>query len=279
MHIVGSVGIAKSEFSSRRGEDYNSHNSPGHTESPDNESSSSSSFHFLFLFLLLLLLLPLVILILLLPPHLAGFEAAQMFLSSREVPDIWKMDMSQILDSSSSDDEDDEEEKESDDEEEGDEEKKKKHIKEEVSVDMTTGVTDAAGKVRYLRLCVCLCVSVCVCVCLCVSVSQPDEEPDPEERDHFLQQLYKFMEDRGEMSCFTPCFYSSCCDRYERTPLFSCRDYQGSTLASYYRHENHSPFGEIPRFETKMGDLRQSCRSDEKIFSWGGHGGIPENEL
>ena len=165
MHIVGSVGIAKSEFSSRRGEDYNSHNSPGHTESPDNESSSSSSFHFLFLFLLLLLLLPLVILILLLPPHLAGFEAAQMFLSSREVPDIWKMDMSQILDSSSSDDEDDEEEKESDDEEEGDEEKKKKHIKEEVSVDMTTGVTDAAGKVRYLRLC----VSVCVCVCLCLS--------------------------------------------------------------------------------------------------------------
>ncbi|XP_036926993.1 AT-rich interactive domain-containing protein 4A isoform X1 [Acanthopagrus latus] len=103
VHIVGSVGIAKSEFSSRR-----------------------------------------------------GFEAAQMFLSSREVPDIWKMDMSQILDSSSSDDEDDEEEKESDDEEEGDEEKKKKHIKEE-----------------------------------------PDEEPDPEERDHFLQQLYKFMEDRG----------------------------------------------------------------------------------
>ncbi|XP_071354685.1 AT-rich interactive domain-containing protein 4A isoform X2 [Trachinotus anak] len=87
-----------------------------------------------------------------------GFEAAQMFLRSREVPDVWKMDMSQILDSSSSDDEDDEEEKESDEEEEDDEDekKKKKHIKEE-----------------------------------------PEEEPDPEERDHFLQQLYKFMEDRG----------------------------------------------------------------------------------
>lgn len=26
---------------------------------------------------------------------------------------------------------------------------------------------------------------------------QPEEEPDPEERDSFLQQLYKFMEDRG----------------------------------------------------------------------------------
>ncbi|CAJ1074930.1 AT-rich interactive domain-containing protein 4A [Xyrichtys novacula] len=86
-----------------------------------------------------------------------GYEAAQVFLRSREVPDVWKMDMSQILDSSSSDDEEDEEEKESDEEEDDeDEKKKKKHIKEE-----------------------------------------PEEEQDPEERDHFLQQLYKFMEDRG----------------------------------------------------------------------------------
>uniref|UniRef100_A0A672SE01 ARID domain-containing protein n=1 Tax=Sinocyclocheilus grahami TaxID=75366 RepID=A0A672SE01_SINGR len=30
-----------------------------------------------------------------------------------------------------------------------------------------------------------------------LSLKQPDDEPDPEERDHFLQQLYKFMEDRG----------------------------------------------------------------------------------
>ncbi|XP_070787236.1 AT-rich interactive domain-containing protein 4A-like [Enoplosus armatus] len=86
-----------------------------------------------------------------------GFEAAEMFLRSREVPDVWKMDMSQILDSSSSDDDEDEEEKESEEDEEDEEEKKKKkHIKEE-----------------------------------------PEEELDPEERDHFLQQLYKFMEDRG----------------------------------------------------------------------------------
>uniref|UniRef100_A0A3Q3FZ30 AT-rich interactive domain 4A n=1 Tax=Labrus bergylta TaxID=56723 RepID=A0A3Q3FZ30_9LABR len=76
------------------------------------------------------------------------------FLKSREVPDLWKMDMSQILDSSSSDDEEDEVEKESDGEQDNEEEKKKKkHMKE--------------------------------------------EELDPEERDHFLQQLYKFMEDRG----------------------------------------------------------------------------------
>lgn len=45
---------------------------------------------------------------------------------------MWKMDLSQILDSSSSDDDDNEEEKESEDEEDEEEKKKKKHIKEEV---------------------------------------------------------------------------------------------------------------------------------------------------
>lgn len=33
-------------------------------------------------------------------------------------------------------------------------------------------------------------------VCLC---DQMEEEQDPEERDQFLQQLYKFMEDRGQL--------------------------------------------------------------------------------
>ncbi|XP_068194232.1 AT-rich interactive domain-containing protein 4A isoform X2 [Antennarius striatus] len=82
-----------------------------------------------------------------------GFDAALMFLKNRDVPDVWKMDMSQILDSSSSEEEDDEDEEK---EESDEDEEKKKHIKEE-----------------------------------------PEEELDPEERDHFLQQLYKFMEDRG----------------------------------------------------------------------------------
>ncbi|XP_048341861.1 AT-rich interactive domain-containing protein 4A isoform X2 [Sphaerodactylus townsendi] len=31
----------------------------------------------------------------------------------------------------------------------------------------------------------------------CRQSQPPEEEPDPEERDNFLQQLYKFMEDRG----------------------------------------------------------------------------------
>uniref|UniRef100_A0A669EXE1 AT-rich interactive domain 4A n=1 Tax=Oreochromis niloticus TaxID=8128 RepID=A0A669EXE1_ORENI len=58
-------------------------------------------------------------------------EGAQMFLSSKEIPDLWKMDMSQILDSSSSEDEDNEEEKESEEEQDDEEEKKRKRIKEE----------------------------------------------------------------------------------------------------------------------------------------------------
>jgi len=37
-------------------------------------------------------------------------------------------------------------------------------------------------------------------------------------------------------------------------------------------HENPSPFGEICRFETKIGDLRDSCRSKEFLF-WG-RGGV-----
>ncbi|KAM4723892.1 AT-rich interactive domain-containing protein 4A [Anableps anableps] len=86
-----------------------------------------------------------------------GFEGAQMFLRSREVPEAWKMDMSQILDSSSSEDDKDDKESEADEEEEdNEEEKRKKHIKDE-----------------------------------------PEEEADPEEKENFLQQLYKFMEDRG----------------------------------------------------------------------------------
>ncbi|XP_041704021.2 AT-rich interactive domain-containing protein 4A [Coregonus clupeaformis] len=83
-----------------------------------------------------------------------GLDGAVHFLKTKVVPDSWKMDMSEILESSSSDEEDTEG-KESDDEEEEEEEEKE----------------DAND--------------------------EPEDEADPEERDHFLQQLYKFMEDRG----------------------------------------------------------------------------------
>uniref|UniRef100_A0A673J6C5 AT-rich interactive domain-containing protein 4A-like n=1 Tax=Sinocyclocheilus rhinocerous TaxID=307959 RepID=A0A673J6C5_9TELE len=76
---------------------------------------------------------------------LPGFEAAHYFLQARQVPDNWKVNLSEILESSSSDEED--------------------HSK------------DGEGEEKE---------------------KEPEpEEPDPEERDHFLQQLYKFMEDRG----------------------------------------------------------------------------------
>ncbi|XP_077909890.1 AT-rich interactive domain-containing protein 4A isoform X3 [Halichoerus grypus] len=81
-----------------------------------------------------------------------GLQKASIFLKTRIVPDNWKMDISEILESSSSDDEDGPAE-------ENDEEKEKEAKKEEEEV--------------------------------------PEEELDPEERDNFLQQLYKFMEDRG----------------------------------------------------------------------------------
>ncbi|XP_036397504.1 AT-rich interactive domain-containing protein 4A isoform X1 [Megalops cyprinoides] len=77
-----------------------------------------------------------------------GFDGALLFLKDRVVPDTWKMDMSEILESSSSDEEDAEGK---------DSEEDEKEVEEE----------------------------------------EPEMELDPEEKDHFLQQLYKFMEDRG----------------------------------------------------------------------------------
>ncbi|XP_018619677.1 AT-rich interactive domain-containing protein 4A isoform X2 [Scleropages formosus] len=77
-----------------------------------------------------------------------GCDEALLFLNTKTIPESWKMDMSEILESSSSDDEDGEDKDGEEEEKEADEE-------------------------------------------------EPESEPDPEERDHFLQQLYKFMEDRG----------------------------------------------------------------------------------
>ncbi|KAM8921267.1 AT-rich interactive domain-containing protein 4A [Pelodytes ibericus] len=79
-----------------------------------------------------------------------GVKETIRFMKSRTVPESWKMDMSEILESSSSDDEDGEADA-------SDGEQKKQEEDE----------------------------------------AEPEEEADPEERDNFLQQLYKFMEDRG----------------------------------------------------------------------------------
>ncbi|XP_012824464.2 AT-rich interactive domain-containing protein 4A isoform X1 [Xenopus tropicalis] len=79
-----------------------------------------------------------------------GVQDAIAFLISKTIPEKWKMDMNEILESSSSDEEDGE-----DDACDSDQNKE-----EEVE-------------------------------------TEPEEEADPAERDIFLQQLYKFMEDRG----------------------------------------------------------------------------------
>ena len=85
---------------------------------------------------------------------LAGHKAAVSFLRTQEVPELWKMDMSQILDSSSSDE--DEEaggrEKDSEEEEEG---KKKRNIKEEVRrawVDLAAGLSSLVLALEDMRL-------------------------------------------------------------------------------------------------------------------------------
>ncbi|KAM9381097.1 AT-rich interactive domain-containing protein 4A isoform 2-T2 [Phaethornis superciliosus] len=81
-----------------------------------------------------------------------GLQEASTFINTKCVPRNWKMDISEILESSSSDEEDGAAA-------EMDEEEEKREEKTEEVV--------------------------------------PEEELDPEERDNFLQQLYKFMEDRG----------------------------------------------------------------------------------
>ncbi|XP_021258908.1 AT-rich interactive domain-containing protein 4A isoform X5 [Numida meleagris] len=85
-------------------------------------------------------------------PKKAGLQEASTFLSTKVVPRNWKMDISEIMESSSSDEEDGAAA------ETDEEEIKREEKNEEVT---------------------------------------PEEELDPEERDNFLQQLYKFMEDRG----------------------------------------------------------------------------------
>ncbi|KAM4665897.1 AT-rich interactive domain-containing protein 4A isoform 4-T4 [Amazona ochrocephala] len=81
-----------------------------------------------------------------------GLQEASTFLSTKAVPRNWKMDISEILESSSSDEE-----------------------------DGATAGTDEEELKREEK----------------TEEVVPEEELDPEERDNFLQQLYKFMEDRG----------------------------------------------------------------------------------
>ncbi|XP_056400966.1 AT-rich interactive domain-containing protein 4A isoform X2 [Hyla sarda] len=81
--------------------------------------------------------------------EMPGIKEAIAFFNSRTIPSSWKMDISEILESSSSDEDD--------------------------------GDAEASDGERNKE----------------DDEAEPEVEADPVERDNFLQQLYKFMEDRG----------------------------------------------------------------------------------
>lgn len=108
---------------------------------------------------------------------LTALDAALEFLQQFVVPSTWKTEVKE--ESSSSEDEEEEEEGEQEEDASGEEE--------EVEAEALTcsyAHIYLPGKTR---------ISNCLVSCL-----QEEVEPFPEERENFLQQLYKFMEDRGE---------------------------------------------------------------------------------
>lgn len=109
---------------------------------------------------------------------LTALDAALEFLQQFVVPGTWKTEVKE--ESSSSEDEDEEEE-------EGQGEDAKGEDEEVEAEPCTCFYPHNLHKVEKKRPSNCL-----------VSRLQEEVEPFPEERENFLQQLYKFMEDRGE---------------------------------------------------------------------------------
>ncbi|XP_008428478.1 AT-rich interactive domain-containing protein 4B isoform X1 [Poecilia reticulata] len=103
----------------------------------------------------------------------AALDAALEFQRKQAVPGSWKTEVKEESSSSEEDDEDEEDEQEED--ASGEEE--------EVS----------AGTASHR----CILRVEMILICSLVSCLQEEVEPFPEERENFLQQLYKFMEDRG----------------------------------------------------------------------------------
>lgn len=105
-----------------------------------------------------------------------ALDAALEFQQQFVVPSTWKTEVKEESSSSEDDNEDEEEEQEED--ASGEEE--------EVEAEACTRSSSPQppSEERFSN-------------CL-VSCPQEEVEPFPEERENFLQQLYKFMEDRGE---------------------------------------------------------------------------------
>lgn len=108
--------------------------------------------------------------------HLTALDAALEFQQQQVVPNTWKTEVKEESSSSEEDDEDEEEEQEED--ASGEEE--------EVAVWAVHLLLSLQPQSKKNP-------SNCLVSCL-----QEEVEPFPEERENFLQQLYKFMEDRGE---------------------------------------------------------------------------------
>lgn len=109
------------------------------------------------------------------PPcrYLTALDAALEFQQRFVVPDTWKTEVKE--ESSSSEDEDEDEEEEQEEDASGEEE--------EVEAEPAGALRCLWAKEMSRTLVLCL---------------QEEVEPFPEERENFVQQLYKFMEDRGE---------------------------------------------------------------------------------
>lgn len=112
---------------------------------------------------------------------LTALDAALDFLQRFVVPSTWKTEVKE--ESSSSEDEDEEEEEAQEEDTSG----KDEEVKEGSSSPYPCDLQSVKKKKKTPSNCL-------------VSCLQEEVEPFPEERENFLQQLYKFMEDRGEFS-------------------------------------------------------------------------------
>ena len=76
-----------------------------------------------------------------------------------------------------------------------------------------------------------------------------------------------------------PSYPSKLYGLYEMYGLMYEQGYAQGHMDANTRHENPSSFDEICSFETKIGDLRESCRFDEKLFFREGGGVFIFSEL
>lgn len=104
---------------------------------------------------------------------MTALDAALEFQQAQVVPDSWKTEVKEES-SSSEEEEDEDEEEEQEEEASGEEEEVEAHF---------PSPYPAKSKWTSAKL--------------LPSRLQEEVEPFPEERENFLQQLYKFMEDRG----------------------------------------------------------------------------------